>query len=53
MASPFGLALGPNILGIGFRLACTVLMRGTPCMTLGSLRSVGSSFAGVRVMMAV
>lgn len=52
-ASPLVLALGPNMLGIGFRLALTTLILGTPWMTLGSLRKVGSSFAGVRVVMVV
>lgn len=54
IANPFVvLGLGPSILGIGFRLACTVLIRGTPCKTLGSFRNVVDSLAGVRVMIAV
>lgn len=38
--------LGPNMLGIGFLVALTVLMRGTPWRTRGSFIKVGSSFAG-------
>lgn len=54
IASPFVvLGLGPSILGIGFRLACTVLIRGTPCKTRGSFKNVGDILAGVRVMIAV
>lgn len=34
------------MLGIGFRRALEVLMRGTPWITRGSLIKVGSSFAG-------
>ena len=45
-ASPFIAPLGPNMLGIGFLVALTVLIRGTPCRTRGSFIKVGSSFAG-------
>lgn len=45
-ASPFILPLGPSMLGMGFRLALVVLMRGTPWMTRGSFMSAGSSLAG-------
>ena len=45
-AKPFILDPGPSILGIGFLVALTVLMRGTPCRTRGSFISVGSSLAG-------
>ena len=45
-ASPFILPLGPSMLGIGFRFAFAVLIRGTPWMTRGSFISVGSSLAG-------
>ena len=38
--------LGPNMLGIGFLVALTVLIRGTPWRTRGSFIKVGSSFAG-------
>ena len=34
------------MLGIGFLVALTVLIRGTPCRTRGSFIKVGSSFAG-------
>lgn len=39
-------ALGPSMLGIGFRRALEVLTRGTPWMTRGSFMRAGSSFAG-------
>lgn len=45
-ASPFIAPLGPNMLGIGFLVALTVFIRGTPWRTRGSFIKVGSSFAG-------
>lgn len=45
-ASPFILPFGPSILGMGFLVAFTVLIRGTPWSTRGSFINVGSSFAG-------
>ena len=45
-ASPFILPFGPNMLGMGFLVAFTVLIRGTPWSTRGSFIKVGSSFAG-------
>ena len=37
---------GPSMLGIGFLLAFTLLIRGTPWMTRGSFMSEESSLAG-------
>lgn len=48
--SPFILALGPNMDGIGFRRALAVLRRGTPWITRGSFIRVGSSLAGTAVV---
>ena len=36
------------MLGIGFLVALTVLIRGTPWRTRGSFIKVGSSFAGTK-----
>jgi hypothetical protein len=47
-----GRPLGPNIDGIGFRLAFAIGILGTPWMTLGSFISVGSSFDGTRPITA-
>ena len=47
-ASPFIPPLGPSMLGIGFLVALTVLIRGTPWRTRGSFIKVGSSFAGTK-----
>lgn len=47
-ASPFILPFGPNMLGMGFRVALVVLILGTPWKTRGSFIRVGSSFAGTR-----
>ena len=44
--SPFNLGGRPSMLGMGFRLALALLMRGTPWLTRGSFMSAGSSFAG-------
>ena len=46
IANPFILPFGPSMLGMGFLVALTVLIRGTPCRTRGSFIKVGSSFAG-------
>jgi hypothetical protein len=46
LALPFG----PSIEGMGLRRALFTGMRGTPWMTRGSFMSVGSSFAGMRLM---
>ena len=51
--SPFILALGPNMDGIGFRRALAVLIRGTPWMTRGSFINVGSSLAGTIVRISI
>ena len=52
-ANPLTRLPGPSILGIGFLLrALIVLILGTPCNDLGSFISVGSSLAGVLVIVA-
>lgn len=47
-----GRPFGPNIDGIGFRLAFAIGILGTPWMTLGSFMSVGSSLDGMRLITA-